>query len=275
MVAASHAFRVDIADSRNSSRKKISFKTVRCLFIFEKINTVMKKLLLLAMLIPFLGTAQLKKILKKVTTVTTTTNIDYGAALKEALNKGVTDQVSKLTKIDGFYKNEAVKILMPEELQRVERTLRAVGLGSLADDGIRSLNRAAEDAVKEATPIFVTAIKGITITDAKGILLGEQNAATTYLQKNTQQPLYNKLNPLVKQSIGKVGADAIWATLIDKYNRIPLVTKVNPDITDYVTNKALDGVFKMITVEEKNIRSNINARTTDLLRKVFALQDKK
>ncbi|HEX8575703.1 MAG TPA: DUF4197 domain-containing protein [Flavobacterium sp.] len=235
----------------------------------------MKKLLLLALLIPFLGTAQLKKILKKVTTVTTTTtNADYGAALKEALNKGVTDQVSKLTKIDGFYKNEAVKILMPEELQRVERTLRAVGLGSLADDGIRSLNRAAEDAVKEATPIFVTAIKGITITDAKGILLGEQNAATTYLQKNTQQPLYNKLNPLVKQSIGKVGADAIWATLIDKYNRIPLVTKVNPDITDYVTNKALDGVFKMITVEEKNIRSNINARTSDLLRKVFALQDK-
>ena len=236
----------------------------------------MKKLLLLALLIPFLGTAQLKKILKKVTTVTTTTaNVDYGAALKEALNKGVTDQVSKLTAVDGFYKNEAVKILMPEELQRVERTLRAVGLGSLADDGIRSLNRAAEDAVKEATPIFVTAIREITITDAKSIVLGEQNAATTYLQKNTQQPLYIKLNPLVKQSIGKVGADAIWATLIDKYNRIPLVTKVNPDITDYVTNKALDGVFKMITIEEKNIRSNINARTTDLLRKVFALQDKK
>lgn len=164
---------------------------------------------------------------------------------------------------------------MPDELQKVDKTLRKMGLSSLADDGIKALNRAAEDAVKEATPIFVSAIKNITITDAKGILMGKDNAATTYLQTSTTAPLYAKFSPVVQQSIGKVGADVIWASIIKKYNTIPLVTKVNPDITDYVTNKALEGVFKMITVEEKNIRTNISSRTSDLLKKVFALQDKK
>ena len=237
----------------------------------------MKKLVLLLVLLPFLGTAQLKKkIIKKATAITKTlTDSDYGAALKEALNKGVTDQVSKLTAVDGFYKNEAVKILMPEELQKVDKMLRKMGMANLADDGIRALNRAAEDAVKEATPIFVTTIKNITITDAKAILLGEQNAATMYLQKSTTKPLYDKFNPVVKESIGRVGADVVWTNIIEKYNKIPLIAKVNPDITDYVTNKALDGVFTMITVEEKNIRTNVGARTSDLLKKAFAIQDKK
>lgn len=240
----------------------------------------MKKSFLLLLLIPFLGTAQFNNLHKKATdqaAILTKTNssLDIAAGLKEALNKGVTEQVSKLTKIDGFYKNEAVKILMPDELAKVDRTLRKMGMASLADDGIRALNRAAEDAVKEATPIFVEAIKNITITDAKSILMGSDNAATSYLQSSTTTPLYAKFSPVVQTSIGKVGADVIWASLISKYNTIPLVQKVNPDITDYVTNKALESVFKMITVEEKNIRSNLNARTSDVLKKVFALQDKK
>ncbi len=240
----------------------------------------MKKIVFLLLLIPMVSNAQLqdliKKANKKVTAVTKSKSpLDIGAALKEALNKGVTEQVSKLTATDGFYKNEAVKILMPEELQRVEKTLRKLGMGSLADDGIRSLNHAAEDAVKEATPIFVNSIKNITITDAKGILMGNDNAATTYLQNSTTKALYAKFSPVVQQSISKVGADVIWTNIITKYNSIPLVTKVNPDITDYVTNKALDGVFKMITVEEKNIRTNLSSRTSDLLKKAFALQDKK
>lgn len=240
----------------------------------------MKKIVLLLLLVPMVSNAQLKDLVKKagkkVTEATkTNSGLDIGAGLKEALNKGVTDQVSKLTAMDGFYKNDAVKILMPEELQKVEKTLRKMGLSNLADEGIKSLNRAAEDAVKEATPIFVTAIKNITITDAKSILFGNENAATLYLQSSTTTALYSKFSPVVQQSISKVGADVIWASIIKKYNSLPLVSKVNPDITDYVTNKALDGVFKMITVEEKNIRTNLSSRTSDVLKKVFALQDKK
>lgn len=220
-----------------------------------------------------------KKIVKaksKVTTlVKTSAPLDISAGLKEALNKGITVQVTKLTALDGFYKNEAVKILMPEELTRVESTLRKMGMGNLADEGIKSLNRAAEDAVKEATPIFVNAIKNISISDAKSILLGTENAATTYLQNSTSKDLYTKFSPVVQESIGKVGADVIWASIIKKYNSIPLISKVNPDITDYITNKASEGVFKMIAVEEKNIRQNLSARTSGLLQQVFALQDKK
>ena len=246
----------------------------------------MKKLLFVLILIPAISSAQFKDLIKKgtkaVTTVTKTTTktitssgLDISAGLKEALNKGIEIQVAKLTAMDGFYKNEAVKILMPEELQRVDATLRKLGMSKLADDGIKSLNRAAEDAVKEATPIFVNAVKNISIANAKDILLGSDNSATVYLQSNTNDALYAKFNPVVKASIGKVGADAIWATIIKKYNSLPLVSKVNPDINDYVTNKALEGVFKMIAVEEKSIRSNLSSRTSDLLKKVFALQDKK
>ena len=240
----------------------------------------MRKLFLLLILVPFLSNAQIKKLVKKgkatITTITKTTtsnNIDIAGGLKEALNKGVSEQVSKLTALDGFYKNDAVKILMPDELQKVEATLRKLGMGNLADEGIKSLNRAAEDAVKESTPIFVSAIKNITITDAKSILLGNDSAATTYLESSTTKDLYAKFSPVVQESIGKVGADTIWKSIINKYNSIPLVSKINPDITDYVTNKALVGVFKMISVEEKNIRSNLNSRTTGLLQQVFALQD--
>jgi hypothetical protein len=201
--------------------------------------------------------------------------IDIGAGLKEALNNGISKQVTKLTALDGFYKNEAVKILMPEELQKVDKALRKIGLSSLADDGIKMLNRAAEDAVKEATPIFVDAVKNMSFTDAKNILMGNDSAATAYLQNTTTTPLYAKFNPVIKTSFAKVGADKVWSNIIAKYNKIPFVTKVNPDLTDYTTNKALEGVYKMIAVEEKNIRTNLNSRSSDLLKKVFAMQDNK
>ena len=241
----------------------------------------MKKLLLLLILVPTFGSAQLKSLITKgktkITSVTSTTSktIDISAGLKEALNKGITEQVTKLTAVDGFYKNDAVKILMPEELQMVDASLRKLGMGNLADDGIKALNRAAEDAVKEATPIFVNAITNMNITDAKNILMGSENSATTYLQGSTTKDLYAKFSPVVQESIGKVGADVIWSSIIKKYNTIPFISKVNPDITDYVTNKAMDGVFKMIAVEEKNIRTNLKSRTSGLLKQVFALQDKK
>jgi len=238
----------------------------------------MKKFLILLILFPVISNAQLKNILKQSSeTATGLLNkkgtVDIAAGLKEALNKGITEQVSKLTQVDGFYKNELVKIVMPEELTKVDKTLRKLGMGSLADDGIKALNRAAEDAVKEATPVFVAAIKNIKIADAKTILMGNENAATTYLQQSTNKELYAKFLPVVQQSIGKVGADKIWNGIVQKYNTVPLVSKVNPDLNDYVTNKTLEGVFKMIAVEEKNIRTNLKSRTSPLLIKVFSLQD--
>lgn len=200
-------------------------------------------------------------------------NLDIGNGLKEALNNGIEKQVSKLTKTDGFYKNEAVKILLPAELQTVDSKLRAIGLGSLADEGLKVLNRAAEDAVKEATPIFVNAVKQMSFNDAKSILMGNEMAATSYLEKTTSTALYAKFNPVIKSSFSKVGADKVWNNIISKYNAIPFVTKINPDLIDYTTKEAMNGVFKMIAVEEKDIRTNLKARTTSSLQKIFALQD--
>ena len=199
--------------------------------------------------------------------------LDIGNGLRQALDFGIDKQVSKLTQKDGFYNNQLVKILLPEELQKVDKALRDIGLGSLADDGIKVLNRAAEDAVSQATPIFVDAVKGITFNDAKNILLGNKDAATQYLSGKTESALYAKFNTVIKDSFAKVGADQIWANLINKYNALPFTSNVNPDLTDYVTTEALKGVYKMIAVEELEIRENVSSRTTGLLQKVFALQD--
>ena len=201
--------------------------------------------------------------------------VEIGNGLKEALNNGITKQVSKLTATDGFFKNETVKILLPEELQTVDKKLRQIGMSKLADEGLKVINRAAEDAVKEATPIFVDAVKQMSFNDAKNILMGNESSATTYLQNTTSTALYTKFNPVIKNSYTKVGADKVWKEIITKYNSIPLVKKVNPDLTDYTTKKAMEGVFKMIAVEEKDIRTNLASRSSDLLRKVFALQDQK
>lgn len=197
------------------------------------------------------------------------------AGLKEALQQGVDKQVVNLTKTNGFYNNSLVKIGLPSELQKVEKALRDVGLGSLADEGIKVLNTAASNAVKEATPIFVDAITSMTISDATNILMGNKDAATQYLMKSTKTSLYKKFNPVIKSSFTKVGADKVWSNIITKYNALPLVKDVNPDLTDYVTQEALNGVYTMIEKEEANIRTNVSARSTNLLKSVFALQDKK
>jgi hypothetical protein len=199
-------------------------------------------------------------------------NADIASGLREALDNGIDKQVTKLTQEDGFFKNNLVKIGVPEELQKVDKALRDIGLGNL-DQGLKTLNRAAENAVKEATPIFVDAVKGITFNDAKNILLGTDNAATQYLESGTSEALYGKFNPVIKNSFTKVGADKIWENIITKYNTIPFVKKVNPDLTDYVTQEALKGVYTMIAVEEKEIRTKMTSRTSTLLKKVFSLQD--
>ncbi|NNC46365.1 MAG: DUF4197 domain-containing protein, partial [Winogradskyella sp.] len=216
----------------------------------------------------------LQQVVNQLPTNGTLSNADIASGLRQALDFGIDKQVSKLTSENGFYKNELVKILLPEELQKVDKTLRDIGLGSVADEGLKLLNRAAEDAVKEATPIFINAVKAITFNDAKQILLGEDNAATLYLTSKTESELYAKFNPVIKNSFSKVGADEIWNNLINRYNTIPFTNDVNPDLTDYVTTEALKGVYTMIAVEEKEIRKKVESRTTDLLKKVFALQDR-
>ncbi len=234
----------------------------------------MKNILLIITIFTFTACAELQNVVNQLPQGNTgISQLDIGNGLKEALNLGIDKQVSKLTLKDGFFKNQLVKILLPEELQKVDKALRGIGLSSLADDGLKALNRAAEDAVKESTPIFVNAVKGITFNDAKNILLGNDNAATQYLTGKTQSALYGKFNPVIKRSFGKVGADRIWSNLINKYNSIPLTNNVNPDLTDYVTKEALKGVYKMISVEEKEIRNKVSSRTSTLLQKVFALQD--
>lgn len=233
----------------------------------------MKKILLILTVFTFTACAELQEVVNQLPQGGGVTQFDIANGLRQALDLGIDKEVSKLTLEDGFYKNELVKILLPQELQKVDKALRDIGLASLADEGLKVLNRAAEDAVSEATPIFIDAVKGITFYDAKTILLGNKDAATQYLSNRTQTALYDKFNPVIKTSFAKVGADQIWENLINKYNAIPFTTNVNPDLTDYVTNEALKGVYTMIAVEELQIRERVSARTTDLLRKVFALQD--
>ena len=236
----------------------------------------MKKIVFSLVAFSLFGCAEMQQVMDQLPQGTgILSQAEIGNGLKEALNNGITKQVSKLTATDGFFKNEAVKILLPEELHTVDKKLRRIGMSKLADEGLKLMNRAAEDAVKEATPIFVDAVKQMTFNDAKNILMGNESSATTYLQNTTSTALYAKFNPVIKNSYTKVGADKIWNQMITRYNAISLVKKVNPDLTDYTTNKAMDGVFKMIGVEEKNIRTNLTARSSDLLKRVFALQDKK
>lgn len=235
---------------------------------------MIKRIIVVFVVLQLVGCAELQKIANQITNNEVKLSQEQiGNGLREALNNGIQHQVSKLTSVDGFYKNELVKILLPENLKNVDKGLRKLGLGALADEGIKVLNRAAEDAVKTATPIFVNAVKDITFSDAKDILLGEENAATSYLEGKTNKALYNKFNPVIKNSFNKVGAEKIWNNLITKYNNIPFVNKVNPDLTDYVTTQTLKGVFKMIALEEKGIREKVGLRNTALLRQVFALQD--
>ena len=198
-----------------------------------------------------------------------------GKGLKEALDKGIQQQVSELAKPNGFFKNEMVKIMLPDELQKVDKTLRSIGLGSVADEGLHLLNSAAESAVKEATPIFVQAIKDLTFTDAANILLGGQSSATNYLKEKTSKELMSKFTPIIESSLSQVGATTAWEGIFTKYNSLPLVSPVNPDLTNYVAEKTMEGVFTMIAVEENNIRGNEkNARSTNLLKDVFSKQDK-
>ncbi|MDH0658159.1 MAG: DUF4197 domain-containing protein [Empedobacter falsenii] len=201
-------------------------------------------------------------------------NATVASGLKEALSLGLTDGIKSLGQKNGFYNNSVAKILMPEELQNVEKTLRSLGMGSLADKGIKLLNSAAEDAVSEAAPIFVNAVTSMTITDAKDILVGGNNSATNYLKLKTTSDLTKAFQPKVEASLGKVGADKVWNNLITKYNTLT-GNQIDPNLNAYVTQQTINGVFNMVAEKEEGIRGNKALRTTSLLQQVFGAQDSK
>ncbi|HET7899425.1 MAG TPA: DUF4197 domain-containing protein [Flavisolibacter sp.] len=243
----------------------------------------MKKLLLVATLATSVVSLQaqgLKGLLKKVTQDSTVSKIistksatglsndEIIAGLKEALHVGSANSTKKLSAVDGFFKDAAIKVLMPDEAKKVEQKLRAVGMGKLVDNAILSMNRAAEDAAQSATPIFVNAIKGITIQDGLGILKGGDFAATNYLKGKTLSQLTEAFRPIIEQSLQKVNATKYWNTVFTAYNSLSK-EKVNTDLTAYVTEKAMSGIFYQVGLEEQKIRKDPLARTTDLLKKVF------
>lgn len=218
--------------------------------------------------------SKLGNILKQLPTSANPSALEIGQGLKQALEIGTSKGADQLSAKDGFLGNLAVKILFPPEAQKVEKTLRSIGMGSLADNVITSLNRAAEDAAKEAKPIFLSAIKQMTIADATNILLGNNDAATAYFKRVTTSQLTAKFSPIVTSSLSKVGATKYWGDAASKYNKLPLVKPVNADLSEYVTQKAIDGMFIQVAQEELDIRNNLGARSTTLLQKVFGYADK-
>ncbi|MDB5144324.1 MAG: hypothetical protein JWQ66_3037 [Mucilaginibacter sp.] len=203
-------------------------------------------------------------------------NLEIGDALKQALEQGTGKSADQLSAVNGFFGNAAVKILFPPEAKKVESTLRGMGMNKLCDNVILSLNRAAEDAAKEAKPIFLDAIKKMTLQDVTGILMGPKDAATQYFKRTTTAALALKFKPVIKVSLDKVGATKYYGTAASEYNKLPFVKHLNPDISDYATQKTIDGLFVEIAQEELKIRQNLpEARSTPLLQKVFAFADKK
>lgn len=197
------------------------------------------------------------------------TNDEVIRGLKEALNVGTNNSSSAASKVDGFYKNPLIMIPFPPEAEKVKNTVINLGMQKQVDEFVMTMNRAAEEASKEAAPVFLNAISTMSIQDGFGILKGADNAATQYLQNKTSAELTAKFSPIVKNAIDKVEVTKYWNPIITTYNKIPTVEKQNPNLEQYITARALEGLFKLIAGEEKKIRTDPVARVTDLLKKVF------
>lgn len=215
------------------------------------------------------GKSGINKIVQKVPSKQNLSNDEIVSGLKEALNVGTNNASQRLSAVDGFFKDAAIKILMPEEAKKAEKKLRSLGMGKLVDDAILAMNRAAEDAAKSAAPIFINAVKQMSIQDAVGILRGGDFAATTYLKDKTTTSLTEAFRPVIEASLQKVNATKYWNTVFTTYNKFS-ADKINPDLAAYVTEKSLAGIFHQVSLEEQKIRKDPMARTTDILKKVFA-----
>lgn len=216
----------------------------------------------------------LSRVLDQVSQAGVLSNDQIAGGLKEALQKGVSKSVQTLSADEGFHKS-VYKILLPEEAQKITNKLKFIpGFENVEAEAIRRINRAAEDAAKKASPIFLDAIKQLTFADVMDILMGDKNAATNYLHNKTYQGLYNEFKPVIVNSLNKYKALDYWSNAVSKYNSIPFVKQMNPDLADHVSSKALVGLFDLIEKKEAGIRTDVNQRTSDLLRRVFAKQDK-
>lgn len=211
--------------------------------------------------------------LETYNTTTIPTTFETASGLKEALNNSVLTSVGLLSQENGFLKDNLVKIAFPAEIIKVDKALRTAGLGKLSDSFIEQMNRGAEKAVAEATPIFKEAIRSMTFEDAMKILLGNDNAATQYFENKTTQSLYSAFKPNVKVVLDKYGVSESYNSLMSKYNALPFVTPVNTDLPDYVTKQTLKGLFVKMALEEAKIRTDASLRTSSLLKKVFGYAD--
>ncbi|MBI4946427.1 MAG: DUF4197 domain-containing protein [Bacteroidetes bacterium] len=197
------------------------------------------------------------------------TNDEVVRGLREALNVGTNNSTALASKLDGFYKNPLIFIPFPPETQKIKNTAVSLGMKKQVQDFEMSINRAAEEAAKTAAPVFLDAIKAMTIQDGFSILKGADNAATNYLKNKTSNDLTVRFLPIIKNAIQKVQVTRYWNPIITKYNKIPGVQKQNPNLEKYITARALDGIFKLIAGEEKKIRTDPRARVSDILQKVF------
>jgi hypothetical protein len=197
------------------------------------------------------------------------TNQEIISGLKEALNVGSNNAASSASKLDGFFKNAAIKIPFPPQALKMEQKLRSLGMSKQVDEFILTLNRSAEEAAKQAAPVFMDAVKSMTITDGLSILKGKETAATDYLNSKTSQPLHDKFKPIIKSATQKVNVTKYWNPLITTYNNIPFTDDLNPDLEEYITQRALSGLFTLISQEEVKIRKNPAARVSEILKKVF------
>jgi hypothetical protein len=198
----------------------------------------------------------------------TLSNSEIISGLKEALSLGAQKSGDKLSATDGFFKDAAVKILLPKQVQGVESKMKMLGMGKLVDEAELRMNRAAEDASKAAAPIFLDAIKKMTVTDALDILRGSDTAATAYLRRTTSPELITAFRPIIEESLKKVDAEKYWKNVFTAYNKIS-PTPVDTDMNSYVTGKALDGIFYYVAQEETGIRKNPAQRVTNILKSVF------
>jgi len=198
------------------------------------------------------------------------TEAEAGQGIKEALSQGLVNAVLRLNKEDGFFKDALYKVLLPPDAKKIENTLRNLGFGSMVDKAILQINRGAEEAAGAAKPIFIDAVKSMTISDAIGLIRNGDTSATHFFRVKTTDKLIAAFLPIIKASLYKVDATKYYGDLVNKYNSLPTTfKKLNPDLPGYVTDKATFALFDLVAGEERNIRQNAAARTTDILKKVF------
>ena len=220
------------------------------------------------------SSADLNKLLQGVGGQGPLTQTEVSQGLREALIQGISRGADQASRVDGFFGNDLIRILLPEDARRVESTLRQIGLGSEVDRALLAINRGAERAAQEAKPIFIQAIRQMTIQDAFQLLRGDQDAATQFLRRSTESQLIELFQPRIQESLNEVGATRFYTDIANTYNSLPLINRrIDPDLNAYVTERAIDGLFQLIAIEEKNIRENPLDRTSAIMRRVFAAQD--